>query len=94
MCSYIPKGYDSPSFPSLYWPINPAPGAPTYLYYARDIWRFTLYWTLLVYAAFHLSAGLWAFVMRPSKLSVGVPLLYAIIGGIEATIAGTLVGSM
>lgn len=90
--SIIPTDYEAPPFPSLYWPINPGPGEPAYLYHSSDIWKFTLYWTLIVYTAFHLSSGVWAFAVRPSKLSIGVPLLYTIIGGIEATIAGTIVG--
>jgi hypothetical protein len=60
----IPLGYTRPSFPSLYWPINPSPGDSRYLYYQSDIWRFTLYWTLLTYAGVHLSASLWAVLMQ------------------------------
>ncbi|CAZ85377.1 unnamed protein product [Tuber melanosporum] len=92
--SITPPGHVPPSFPSLYWPINPNPGEAAYLYIPRDVWKFTLYWTLIVYAAFHLSAGVWAFAMRPSKLSIGVPLFYVVVGGIEATIAGSIVGSI
>lgn len=60
----LPPDYARPSFPSLYWPLNPSPDDPQYLYYQSDIWRFTLYWTLLTYAAVHLSASLWAVLMQ------------------------------
>ncbi|KAF7506699.1 hypothetical protein GJ744_011528 [Endocarpon pusillum] len=60
----VPADYTRPSFPSLYWPINPSPGESQFLYYQSDIWRFTLYWTLLTYAAVHLSASLWAVLMQ------------------------------
>ncbi|KAI5840060.1 hypothetical protein DFP73DRAFT_196229 [Morchella snyderi] len=92
LSSVAPPGYDTPPFPSLYWPINPKPGTAAYLFYSTDIWRFTTFWTLIVYAAFHLAAGIWAFAMHPTKLSFGVPFLYAILGGIEAAMSGTIVG--
>lgn len=60
----IPLDYTQPSFPSLYWPINPSPGEPRYLYYQSDIWRFTLYWTLITYGAVHLAASIWAVLMQ------------------------------
>lgn len=60
----VPLNYTRPSFPSLYWPINPTPNAPQHLYYQSDIWRFTLFWTLLTYGAVHLSASLWAVLMQ------------------------------
>lgn len=65
-----------------------------HLYYTDDIWRFTLYWTLILFAGFHLASGVYAFFMMPSKLSLGIPLLFAIVGGIEATMAGSIVGLM
>jgi hypothetical protein len=30
--------------------------------------------------------------MMPSKVSLGIPLVFAIVGGIEATMAGSIVG--
>lgn len=60
----VPADYLRPSFPSLYWPINPSRGESQFLYYQSDIWRFTLYWTLLTYAVVHLAAALWAVLMQ------------------------------
>ena|SRR5579862_1004025 len=96
--SPAPLDYNTPTFPSLYWPIYPQPGEASYLYYSRDIWRFTLLWTLIVYGAFHITAGLYAVAMqaRRTKWRVlwVVPVVYAIMSGVEATMAGSIVGLM
>ena len=57
----VPDAYETPPFPSLYWLIGP-PGVvrPKYLYHISDIWRFTLYWTLIAYEAAHLVVGFYA----------------------------------
>ena len=34
-----------------------------YLYHIRDVWRFTLFWTLIIFAAAHLAAGTFAVVI-------------------------------
>jgi len=70
------------------------PSEHKFLYYSDDIWRFTLFWTLVLYAGFHLASGMYAFFMMPSKMSLGIPLVFAIVGGIEATMAGSIVGLM
>jgi hypothetical protein len=117
----IPHDYVTPSWPSLYWPIRAAPGEPKYLYYTSDIWRFTLYWTLLSFGAVHISAAGWAVLMQlrsafarshsrarnaaagcagvqgsSVKQTLGwvwlVPLVYCVVGGIEAVLAGSVVG--
>ncbi|KAF8543165.1 hypothetical protein BDD12DRAFT_774120 [Trichophaea hybrida] len=84
--------YLGPAFPSLYWPIDPTASPLTHLYCTHDIWRFTLMWTVILFVGFHLAAGICAFVVMPSKLSPGVPLTFAIYGGIQATMAGNIVG--
>lgn len=89
-----PTDYTTPPFPSLYNPVNVLPGKAYYLYYASDIWRFTLYWTLIIYAAAHLGAVLCAVTMqwRNWKLVWGMPLVYGVIGGLESVLAGSVVG--
>jgi len=67
---------------------------PHFLYYSGDVWRFPLLWTLALYAGFHLASGVYAFFMIPSKMSLGIPVVFAIVGGIEATMAGSIVGLM
>lgn len=58
---FRPPGYTTPPFPSLRWP----PQEPeTSLYTVYDAWRFTLLWTLILYAVFHAGAALLAVVMH------------------------------
>ena len=89
-----PPGYTTPPFPSLYWPVTPRENEASFLYHLGDIWRFTLLWTLVLYAAFHLVSGFYAYSMVPGKLSLGIPLVFAVMGGIEATMAGSIGGLM
>jgi hypothetical protein len=120
----VPYDYLPPNWPSLYWPIRAAPGTASYLYYTNDIWRFTLYWTLLFYCAVHVSVSVWAVLMQlrsafarshaHKKAAAGsgtrssgtqgssvkqtlswvwiVPVVYCVLGGIEALMAGSVVG--
>ncbi|KAF7944066.1 hypothetical protein EAE96_010476 [Botrytis aclada] len=93
-----PLDYSTPPFPSLYWPLHAKPGVPNYLYYAHDIWRYTLLWTLIVYGITHIAVAAWAVAMQLGKGKNAwqyawiIPLVYALIGGIEALLAGSLVG--
>ena len=109
--------YKTPPFPSLYWLIGPANVVkPAYLFHERDIWRFTLYWTLIIYEAAHLLVASYAVVIvwwggrndllkrgdKGEKSGVGrwrklkalwmVPVVYGIVGGVEALVAGSVVG--
>lgn len=121
-----PLSYTTPPFPSLYWPFDINPGVAKYLYSLEDIWKFTLFWTLLTIPIAHLVVSTWAVLMQFStaykrhrflksaeglKLSkknrklLGekplqecitwvwlIPLIYMVVGGIEALLAGSLVG--
>ncbi|TGO41557.1 hypothetical protein BHYA_0020g00560 [Botrytis hyacinthi] len=93
-----PLDYSTPPFPSLYWPVHAKPGVPIYLYYAHDIWRYTLLWTLIVYGITHIAVAAWAVAMQLGKGKNAwqyawiIPLVYALIAGIEALLAGSLVG--
>lgn len=121
-----PPGYFTPPFPSLYWLIGPDQVVqPTYLYHAYDIWRFTLFWTIIIYEAAHLAVGFYAVAMvwwggrhglKPAKVNRKkeatrekgdggpkvkklrvlwmVPILYGLVAGIEAVLAGSVVGLM
>jgi len=115
-----PPDYSTPAFPSLYWLIGPPDVVqPAYLYHKHDIWRFTLFWTILVYEAAHLAVGFYAVAIvwwggreglkqakeksekgdggaKVKKLRVlwMVPILYAFVAGVEAVLAGSVVGLM
>lgn len=60
----IPIGYSTPPFPSLYWPLGHSANEyeALFLYYSKDIWRFTVYWALVFYALAYGIAGVCACV--------------------------------
>ncbi|KAF8199094.1 hypothetical protein BJ912DRAFT_950887 [Pholiota molesta] len=71
----------TPSWPSLYNPAmeilniehhRPVQPGGTYLYSVQDIFKFTLYWTLVFYTPIFLVCGLYAFwnyAFPPSRLA-------------------------
>ncbi|KFX85919.1 hypothetical protein O988_09853 [Pseudogymnoascus sp. VKM F-3808] len=93
-----PLDYETPPFPSLYWPLDAKAGVASYLYYVKDIWRFTLLWTLIFYAAFHFATAALGVCMQLGKgrnafkWVWSIPVAYAAIAGIEALLAGSIVG--
>ncbi|KAI9815521.1 MAG: hypothetical protein M1827_002655 [Pycnora praestabilis] len=91
-----PIDYTSPPFPSLYWPFKIKAGDANYLYYSSDIWRFTLLWTLIIYGTFHGAASGYAVIVQAKnwKIIWVVPILYAVVAGIEGVLAGSVVGLM
>ncbi|KAH8894993.1 hypothetical protein GQ53DRAFT_820648 [Thozetella sp. PMI_491] len=96
----IPEGYQPPPFPSLHWPPQDIQDMQWNLYRISDIWRFTLLWTVFIYAGFHLGAAGIALLMQVGKGKERwkyiwtVPFLYAFAAGIEALCAGSVVGAM
>ena len=91
----VPINYIIPAFPSLYDPLSTTHDTHvSYLYYTQDIWRFTLYWTFIFYAATHLPVAACAVVMqcRSWKTGWAIPVIYAVVGGLQALIAGSIVG--
>lgn len=92
----VPINYVTPPFPSLYDPFPGRDNVAFYLYHTRDIWRFTLYWTLIFYISCHLAVAACSLIMqgRNWKICLGIPIIYAAIGGIEAVVAGSIVGGM
>ncbi|KAI0128915.1 hypothetical protein BJ170DRAFT_352367 [Xylariales sp. AK1849] len=84
-----------PKFPSLSWPIEDCDHA---IYYLWDSWRFTLLWTLILYAIFHMGAVAIALGVQIGKQRStwkylwAVPALYALVAGVEALFAGSIVG--
>ncbi|KAF2400800.1 hypothetical protein EJ06DRAFT_529896 [Trichodelitschia bisporula] len=94
--SVTPPDYTTPPFPSLYWPFPVHTTASLYLYHATDIWRFTVLWTLLFFGATHIAASLYAVLvqLRNWKLVWIVPVVFAVVGGAEAFVAGSVVGGL
>ncbi|KAF8328353.1 uncharacterized protein EI90DRAFT_3064954 [Cantharellus anzutake] len=98
-----PKGYVTPPFPSLHNPsqdFRNRRNSPQ-LYYSKDIFFFTLYWTLIMYAATYGLCGLWAAVIscRSSRRKGRSPvpallllLLFLSVGGVSAVLGSAVVG--
>ncbi|KAJ6446628.1 hypothetical protein O9K51_01401 [Purpureocillium lavendulum] len=96
-----PDGYRSPRFPSLNVRAltDPTKDHEFTLYYIKDVWKFTVTWTLITYALFHLGAVVVAMLTHRWKKSSwtyiwAVPLVYLITAGLEALLAGSVVGLM
>ncbi|KAF2164580.1 hypothetical protein M409DRAFT_24976 [Zasmidium cellare ATCC 36951] len=91
-----PLSYEGPPFPSLYWPFPVNGPQCTYLYDAEPMWRFTLYWTLIMVGGVHLVASAYACAVqwRNWKLIWIAPVGYAVLGTVEALIAGNVVGGL
>lgn len=60
----LPQTSVTPGFPSLYWPFSAAPGEAKYLDSVHDVWRFTLYWTLITVSGAHVLVAAWAILMH------------------------------
>lgn len=56
---YIPIGYTRPSFPSLYLPFGGTNNSyqSLFLYYSKDIWIFTVAWSMLLFGCLYFAAG-------------------------------------
>lgn len=94
-----PADYETPPFPSLYVRAlyDPTPNKRYSLFHISDVWRFTVLWTLIIYALFHLGAVLIAVSTHGWKKSSwkylwAVPVVYLVVAGIEAILAGSIVG--
>ncbi|KAF1847516.1 uncharacterized protein K460DRAFT_374566 [Cucurbitaria berberidis CBS 394.84] len=94
--SRAPLGYTTPPFPSLYWPLPRNTARSFYLYNPDDILRFTIFWTLLLVGGIHLITALWACIIqwRNWKLVWIAPVMFVLVGGIEALISGTIIGGL
>ncbi|KAF7719518.1 Uncharacterized protein PECH_001511 [Penicillium ucsense] len=88
----VPINYQTPSFPSLYDPLQQ--NTAYYLYHTNDIWRFTLYWTFIFYGATHLLVAAYTVLTHFRHWSIIwlVPIVYAIIAAVEALLAGSIIG--
>jgi hypothetical protein len=90
----VPINYKVPEFPSLYDPLPSHHKEAYYLYYTTDIWRYTLFWTLIFYAATHLPVAACVVLTHCRNWSVIwlVPLLYSLVAALEGLLAGSIVG--
>lgn len=96
-----PASYRTPPFPSLnIHDIHDFTDDKRYtLYYIGDAWRFTLMWTLIVFAVFHMGAVLIAWFTHGWKKSSWkylwvAPIIYLGVAALEAVVSGSIVGLM
>lgn len=96
-----PSQYRTPPFPSLnvHTLADETDDKIYTLYHITDIWRFTVLWTVIVYAVFHLGAILitlatHGFKRRSWKLLWLAPIVYLSVAGVEAIISGSVIGAM
>ncbi|KAM0334215.1 hypothetical protein ACHAQA_001236 [Verticillium albo-atrum] len=96
--NYPPDNYRTPAFPSISFHLMDVTTDHRWsLYYIYDIWRFTVLWTLIIYAAVHLAAAIIALVMQGGKkrslmyLWVA-PIVYVAAALIQGLLAGSVVG--
>ena len=64
---FVDIRYESPKFPSLYFPVTRKSSigskyeskfTTSYIYYVSDIWKFTLYWCLILYPSAYIVSGI------------------------------------
>ncbi|EGW31651.1 uncharacterized protein SPAPADRAFT_141055 [Spathaspora passalidarum NRRL Y-27907] len=104
----IPIGYSTPSFPSLFWPLGPTRSAyqVALLYYTIDIWKFTVWWTLILFGGLYTIVGIIAAassLLNKSRhnlniggveimMSFSIVFFYLIIGLTRGFCSGAVVG--
>ncbi|CCE61645.1 hypothetical protein TPHA_0A05710 [Tetrapisispora phaffii CBS 4417] len=89
----MPVGYVTPSFPSLYWPINNSKYNTAYLYDSYTIWLFTVYWSLILNGFFYGVAGALAcFTHRKKGGGFWILAIYLVLGGVQGIVLGTIIG--
>ncbi len=77
----------------MYWPIGNDKFNVAYLYYLPDIWRFTVFWTMIFFAAVYGSAGVIAWMTHKNLLfGIWVVPFYILIGLVQAFVSGTVAG--
>ncbi|CAR27924.1 ZYRO0D09724p [Zygosaccharomyces rouxii] len=88
----VPVGYETPSFPSLYWPTESRTSLHV-IYDVSAIWKFTLYWSLIFNFGFYALTGLWAsFSHRKQAGGLWIMALYCTYGGVQGVAVGTITG--
>ncbi|CAG8538862.1 17466_t:CDS:2, partial [Acaulospora morrowiae] len=80
-----------PSWPSLYWPIN---NAKSYnLSHPKDIWKFTVIWSLIFFTIIYSLAGILAWsVFRKYRWSFLIPVGFVTVALLTGLVGGTVVG--
>ncbi|ODV90185.1 hypothetical protein CANCADRAFT_102862 [Tortispora caseinolytica NRRL Y-17796] len=69
--------------------------ATYFLYYTKDIWLFTVYWTMILFAAFHTAASCYAaYCLKNFKWGLVLIATYLVVSIVEAFFSGSVIGFM
>ncbi|GAA6008161.1 May24p [Rhodotorula paludigena] len=88
-----PDGYVEPSWPGLYNPLGGDAGR--YLYRPEQIWRFTVYDTLVLVGTVYFFAGCLCganFARRHPRLALLAPVVYSTVGIGLGFVGATIIG--
>ncbi|CAG8564384.1 5606_t:CDS:2 [Paraglomus occultum] len=83
---------NSPSWPSLYWPLSES---KVNIRYPDDMIRFTLYWTIIFFEVIYGVAGLWALAVSwRYKWSYVIPVAFVVTALLTGSLSGSIVGGV
>ncbi|GAA5973228.1 hypothetical protein JCM21900_003896 [Sporobolomyces salmonicolor] len=88
-----PANYTEPSWPGLYDPLNG--NTARYLYTPEQMWRFTLYDTLVLVGCVYFAGGVLCalnFSHRHFRLALCAPVVWSALGLTLALVGSTIVG--
>lgn len=105
----VPIGYTTPDFPALYWPLglDHKNFEASFLYYSFDVWKFTVFWALIMLGASYAIAGSIAVfnivqhnVRHKHQQKSPVPdictliilLIYVLVGLFKGFVGGSIIG--
>jgi hypothetical protein len=94
-----PVNYTVPSFPSLYWPFPfnyDRNHKARYLYAPKDVWQFTVLWTLVFFGVVHITASSYTAIKmrRAWKLLWIFPVFWGVAAGLQAFLVGSICGGL
>lgn len=88
----IPVGYQTPEFPSLQFPVDGNPYESPLLFRTWDIYRFTVYWHLIIWTGAHIIVGtIGAYGSRKQTVLLLLSF-YLFIGALYAFSIGSIIG--
>ncbi|KAL7751400.1 hypothetical protein RI367_003260 [Sorochytrium milnesiophthora] len=90
----LPNDYTSPSWPSLYNPLNRQTTGGVFMYYREDIWRFSLIWSVVLFTVVYGAAGCWGYTVffRRTRWAFLLPVVFLFTAGLVGTLFGSIFG--
>lgn len=88
----IPIGYQTPRFPSLQFPVDGNPYESPLLYRMWDIYRFTVFWHLIIWTGAHVIVGSIGSLGSRKQTVLMLLSIYLTIGALYAFSIGSIIG--